>query len=663
MDGSGPKRSGSAKRPGKRPRTDSSGGKEAAAKRRTTVAPVVAALGAVPAVARGAAVPEPSATATLSAADTVVRDALAAPTGAAAATNAKARKKRQASSTAAARSLAIPRVAEAVGKLSRGAGVSRRDIADKKLRSELRHGDRLAASAALAAARAEILATETAGAIEVDGPLERTYKVKQSDVLAAVGSEAQRKALDLQLPSHGPYKVRYGRNGRHMLLCGRGGGHVAVFDALIGKIKGEFLTGEASYDACFLQSDEMVAVAQRKCTHIYDRTGAEVHVLHDHAEPRAMTYLPHHMILATVGTAGWLKYRDISTGSLVSQHRTKLGSCSVLAQNPHNAVVIAGHSSGLVTMWTPNMPQPVVKLLAHRGPVTAVAVDPTGSYMVTSGADARMRVWDLRGSSVASGAAVAAAAAGGGGVGSAAAAGRGAAAGLSAAFGLVHDYFTARPAGALDVSQRGMVACGFGPHVQVWDDALRTKASAPYMRHAVPGQEVVSVQFRPFEDVLGLGHSGGAQAVLVPGSGEPRTDTRAGLDPHESLKMRRDRDVRAALDKLAPDTIALNPDAVAGVDRAPADVLLEERRAREEAAESAGIRAKKGKSRGKSHSTRLRAKRQSNVITKARQLMEEATRKERSAGKGKAAPATGAALAREKAATDGAASRALRRFF
>jgi hypothetical protein len=127
--------------------------------------------------------------------------------------------------------------------------------------------------------------------------------------------------------------------------------------------------------------------------------------------------------------------------------------------------------------------------------------------------------------------------------------------------------------------------------------------------------------------------------------------------------MRRDRDVRDALDKLRPDTIALNPDAVAAVDRAPGDVLLAERRAaaEEEAEASGGIRAKKGKSRGRSHSTRLRAKRQANVITKAKQLMEERNRKSMRAKHAKGQG--GAASSKEQASKAGAASRALKRFF
>lgn len=74
-----------------------------------------------------------------------------------------------------------------------------------------------------------------------------------------------------------------------------------------------------------------------------------------------------------------------------------------------------------------------VKLLAHRGPINALAVDTGGTYMVTAGMDARVKVWDIR------------------------------------KFGddPVANYFVPTPARTVDVSQRGLVAVGFGSHVQV----------------------------------------------------------------------------------------------------------------------------------------------------------------------------------------------------
>lgn len=76
------------------------------------------------------------------------------------------------------------------------------------------------------------------------------------------------------------------------------------------------------------------------------------------------------------------------------------------------------------------MSQPLARLLSHRGPVTAAAVDGEGRYLVTAGLDCQCRVWDVR------------------------------------TFKPVHSYFTAAPAVSLDVSQRGLLAVAYSGRVQ-----------------------------------------------------------------------------------------------------------------------------------------------------------------------------------------------------
>jgi hypothetical protein len=90
-----------------------------------------------------------------------------------------------------------------------------------------------------------------------------------------------------------------------------------------------------------------------------------------------------HLLLCV--PAGVLHYQDTSTGQVVATHRTRLGPCDVMRQNPHNALLCCGHANGRVTMWTPNITTPVVKMLCHRGAVKALAVDPTGHQLVTAG--------------------------------------------------------------------------------------------------------------------------------------------------------------------------------------------------------------------------------------------------------------------------------------
>lgn len=82
-----------------------------------------------------------------------------------------------------------------------------------------------------------------------------------------------------------------------------------------------------------------------------------------------------------------------STGAIVAEHSTRLGPCDVMCQNRHNALIHLGHNNGVVTMWTPNSQNPAVKMLCHKGPVRAVAVDRQGRYMTTAGSDGTLKVY------------------------------------------------------------------------------------------------------------------------------------------------------------------------------------------------------------------------------------------------------------------------------
>lgn len=105
----------------------------------------------------------------------------------------------------------------------------------------------------------------------------------------------------------------------------------------------------------------------------------------------------------------------------------------------------------------------------------------------------------------------------------------------------MHNYFSHAPITRMDISQRGMLAVGYGRKVQVWQDALRSKAQAPYLTHHLPEGVLSTFRFVPYEDVLGIGHSAGISTILVPGEcwrrrraqgvlgGSGRNETRAGV--------------------------------------------------------------------------------------------------------------------------------------
>ncbi|KAF9010004.1 WD40-repeat-containing domain protein [Cyathus striatus] len=389
------------------------------------------------------------------------------------------------------------------------------------------------------AARAKALVEETdlmmddAGRMEVEGEMERTWRIGQDEIVKIAGQEASKGRREWKLDG-GPYRSRYTRNGRHLAIIGRNG-HAATFDWQTGTLHTELQLQETCRDITFLQDHSFFAVAQKKYVFIYDRDGVEIHCLKAHIEPTRLEFLPYHWLLATIGNSGYLKYQDTSTGQLVTEHRTRFGACNAMTQNLHNAVIHLGHQNGQVTLWTPNLPHPAVQLLAHLGPVTSVSVDPSngGRYMATAGRDGTVKVWDCRNWK-----------------------------------GSVREW-TVRGGGDPEVtwSQRGSLAVAAGGHVNVYNPPsihtpFHVRTPPPlYVTHPIPHRPLTSVRFCPFQDVLTIGHNAGLSSILVPGSGEPNFDSTE-ADPFENRKARSEREVKALLDKIQPDLITLDAEFV-----------------------------------------------------------------------------------------------------
>ncbi|KAG2368986.1 BING4CT-domain-containing protein [Suillus spraguei] len=405
-------------------------------------------------------------------------------------------------------------------------------VKDLKLRTKLNRQAAHAARSKALVEDAELLLTSEAGKMQVETELERTWRIGQDDIVQSAGQEAAKGRRELKLDG-GPYRSRYSRNGRHFAIVGSLG-HVATFDWQTGTMHAELQLQETCRDITFLQDQSFFAVAQKKYVFIYDRDGVELHRLKAHIEPTRLEFLPYHWLLASVGNNGFLKYQDTSTGHIVAEHRTKLGACHTLAQNKHNAVLHLGHSNGVVTLWTPNIPHPAVQILAHLGPVVGLSVDPSsgGRYMATSGQDGVVKVWDCRNWK-----------------------------------GTVREWTTRGGSAELEWSARGALGVAVGGSVNVYTKpTIQTphtpKAPPPlYLTHPIPHRPLSSVRFCPFQDILTIGHNAGLSSILVPGVGEPNFDSTE-ADPFENKKARREREVKGLLDKIQPDMITLDPDFV-----------------------------------------------------------------------------------------------------
>ncbi|KUL87829.1 hypothetical protein ZTR_03132 [Talaromyces verruculosus] len=489
------------------------------------------------------------------------------------------------------------RITEATEKYGRGKAVQVNKIRDKKLRGNLKTVEDRYKTAALRAKDAEILLENESGFLEPEAELERTYKVRQDEIRENVGIEVAKKGFELKLEELGPYRADYTRNGKNLLLAGRKG-HVATMDWRAGKLGCELQLGETIRDAKWLHNNQFFAVAQKKNVYIYDHAGVELHCLNKHVEAKYLEFLPYHFLLASAANSGFLKYTDTSTGQLVAELPTRLGSPTSLCQNPWNAILHVGHQNGTVTLWSPNSQTALVKALVHRGPVRSMAIDRQGRYMVSTGQDMRMNVWDIR------------------------------------MFKPVHSYSCYQPGSSVAISDRNLTAVGWGTQVSVWKglfDAAATdtgKVQSPYMAWGGDGQRIETVRWCPYEDILGVAHDKGFASIIVPGAGEANFDATE-INPYETTKQRQEAEVKALLDKLQPEMISLDPNFVGKID------LISDKKRREEREEDNkpkdAIEKLKNRGRGRNSALRkyLRKRGKTNVIDEKR-LKAEAIQRERS---------------------------------
>ena len=397
-----------------------------------------------------------------------------------------------------------------------------KSIKDKKLRSFLEKTSDQSKHAALKAARLELLLQEEAGYLVAEG-MEETRKFKQESIAAAVPIASSAHYFDLKLDTFGPYSFNYSRNGRSLLLGGQKG-HLAHMDWKSKQLGCEFHVYQTVRDVHYLHNELMFAAAQKQYLYIYDTSGTELHCMKQYNRVNRLTFLPYHFLLVSADDYGNLHYLDVSTGQPVVTHRTHLGSLKTMAQNPRNAIIHLGHHNGTVTLWSPGVKNPLVKMLAHRGPVTGVAIDNNGWYMCTTGMEAVIKVWDVR------------------------------------TYKFLHSYPTRKPATAIDISQRGLLAVGKGKCVEIWQDALSTKQSIPYMSHLVSG-DISDLQFCPFEDCLGIGHAKGFTSIIVPGAAEANFDALE-VNPFENKRQRQEGEVKALLEKIPAELITLQVDQI-----------------------------------------------------------------------------------------------------
>lgn len=225
----------------------------------------------------------------------------------------------------------MKRLREAKKAYGRGRQIDTKNIRDKKLRRNMKQLEGKYHEATVKAKDAEILLENTSGFLEAEGEMEKTYKVRQEDILSEVAMETATKRFELKLDALGPYVFDYSRNGAELLLGGRKG-HVATMDWREGKLGCEIQLGETVRDVKWLHNNQFFAAAQKKYVYIYDRNGVELHCLRKHIEPTHMEFLPYHFLLATIVSI--LRCSGPENWCTTNSHREMAASCDTKTHLP-----------------------------------------------------------------------------------------------------------------------------------------------------------------------------------------------------------------------------------------------------------------------------------------------------------------------------------------
>ena len=387
------------------------------------------------------------------------------------------------------------------------------------------------------------LENEPDGYMIPENPNEKTLKYNQEYLKKNLPKYNSNNIFDLDLPQNAPYTIDYTRNGKYLLMGGEKG-NISILDWKEKNLILDFNTENKINSVKFLQNDSMFAAAESDQLYIYDNQGIELHALNFLPSPIFLEYLPYHFLLVSALKNNFIKYLDISIGQIVSEIKNKSGIISSFTQNPYNAVIISGHSNGLIQMWTPNFAStPVVKIFGHSSGVNGLAVDLEGNYLVSVGNDTKMKIWDLRNS-----------------------------------YKSLYEYYNPNPASAISISQKGLLAVSYSNIIEVWKDYYINKQKEPYMKHHFKNNKtkIKQLKYINFEDFLGVGTNMGYSQIAIPGSGIANFDTFEN-NPYETKNQKKENEIKNLLEKIPYNMISIDPYKLNTIDPRSKKVLDKEK--------------------------------------------------------------------------------------
>jgi roadblock/LC7 domain-containing protein len=240
------------------------------------------------------------------------------------------------------------------------------------------------------------------GQFLASGSVDKTIKIWNM-AAAMAGDRHQSLVRSLPQSPDQVLSVAFSPNGQW--LASGGGSAVQLWNWRSGEVLQEFsgLQG-AIYAVAFSPDSQMFAAAGNdKIVRIWDATNGQLLMqLPEDQEVLSLAFSPDGRTLASGGSGSSVKLWDLKHGELQTTMGPYVHPIWAIAFTPDGELAFSGKRQGIsnepantVRLWDLDG-EPEATLQSHAGEIRAIAISPTGQFLLSGGIDKTLAVWDLQ---------------------------------------------------------------------------------------------------------------------------------------------------------------------------------------------------------------------------------------------------------------------------